>query len=118
MTGALLAVAIAVSQAQVVAARPSTPSTPSTPSPAACAALARHGRRADAQTCDTALTRTADHYLRAEGYWGLEQYQDANTEFRAAVAQNDGSAVYRVRWGRLLHERFNEAEAADLLRRP
>ncbi len=113
MTGALLAIAIAVAQAQPGAA-PSTASPGSTLSPAACATLVRHGRRADAQACYAALTRTADHYLRAEGFWGLEQYQDANNEFREAVGQNDKSASYRVRWGRLMHERFNEQAATDL----
>jgi tetratricopeptide (TPR) repeat protein len=104
MTGAVVAVAIAIAQARAAAAV----------SPASCAALAAHGRRADAQVCYTTLTRTNDHYLRAEGFWGLEQYQDANTEFRAAVAQDDRSALYRVRWGRLMHERFNESVASDL----
>ena len=42
----------------------------------------------------------ADAYDRAEGNWGLGRYDDANAEFRAAVAQNDKSALYRVRWGR------------------
>ncbi len=82
--------------------------------PDACAALAHHGKRAEAQACYTALTRSADHYLRAEGFWGLEQFQDANNEFRAAVAQDDKSVRDRVRWGRLMHERFNEQDAADL----
>src|SRR5258706_15949516 len=98
VTGALLAVSIAIAQAPATA--------PGAPAPASCATLARHGRRADAQACYTSLTRTTDHYLRAEGFWGLEQYQDANNEFREAVAQNDKSALYRVRWGRLMHERF------------
>jgi tetratricopeptide (TPR) repeat protein len=79
-----------------------------------CRSLTRHGRRAEALACYQSLTATADHYLRAEGYWGLEQYQDANNEFRAAVAAADGNALYRVRWGRLLHERFNYGDAADL----
>ena len=32
----------------------------------------------------------------------------------AAIAAADGNALYRVRWGRLLHERFNNGDAADL----
>lgn len=82
--------------------------------PADCAALRRHGHRAEAQACYQSLTLTADPYLRAEGDWGLELYQDANNEFRAAVARADANAHYRVRWGRLFHERFNDAEAAKL----
>src|SRR5450755_4413553 len=82
--------------------------------PTDCAALRRHGHRAEAQACYQSLTLAADPYLRAEGDWGLELYQDANNEFRAAVARADANAHYRVRWGRLLHERFNSAEAAKL----
>src|SRR6202790_1877902 len=82
--------------------------------PADCAALRRHGHRAEAQACYQSLTLAADPYLRAEGDWGLELYQDANNEFRNAVGRADRNAHYRVRWGRLLHERFNNAEAAKL----
>src|SRR5712691_12332348 len=82
--------------------------------PAECAALRRHGHRTEAQACYQSLTLAADPYLRAEGDWGLELYQDANDEFRTAVARADGNAHYRVRWGRLLHERFNNAEASKL----
>ncbi len=57
-----------------------------------------------------------DPYLRAEGYWGLENYEQANNEFRLAVAQNDKSALYRVRWGMLLHERFNNTDAEGLFK--
>jgi tetratricopeptide (TPR) repeat protein len=60
------------------------------------------------------LSKSADPYLRAEGYWGLEQYEQANESFRLAVAQPDSKAIYRVRWGLLLHERFNNKEADDL----
>jgi cellulose synthase operon protein C len=82
--------------------------------PADCAALRRHGHHVEAQACYQSLTLAADPYLRAEGDWGLELYQDANNEFRTAVARADGNAHYRVRWGRLLHERFNDPEAAKL----
>jgi tetratricopeptide (TPR) repeat protein len=82
--------------------------------PADCAALRRHGRRTEAAACYQSLTLSADPYLRAEGDWGLELYDDANKEFRTAVAGADLNAHYRVRWGRLLHERFNDADAAGL----
>jgi len=74
--------------------------------PDACAALRKHGKEADAHACYTTLSQQRDPYLRAEGYWGLKMYQDANAQFRLAVAQSNGNALYRVRWGRLLHERF------------
>src|SRR5579864_1598002 len=82
--------------------------------PEDCQALRKHGHRAEAQKCYESLTLTRDPYLRAEGYWGLEMYQEANNEFRLAVAQPNSSAMMRVRWGRLLHERFNNTDAEGL----
>ena len=81
-----------------------------------CHALGKHGHRAEAQACYESLTRARDPYLRAEGSWGLGNYTDANNEFRAAVAQSDGNALYRVRWGLLLHERFNNTDAEGLFK--
>jgi cellulose synthase operon protein C len=81
-----------------------------------CAALRKHGRNPEAHACYEALTQQRDPYLRAEGYWGLEMYPQANDQFRAAVAQSDGNALYRVRWGRLLHERFNNTDADNLFK--
>ena len=79
-----------------------------------CSELRKHGRRAEANTCYETLSRSGDAYLRAEGFWGLEQYDRANEAFRLAVAQPGSKAIYRVRWGLLLHERFNNKEAVDL----
>jgi tetratricopeptide (TPR) repeat protein len=84
--------------------------------PTDCSTLRLHGHRSEAQACYESLVRSGDPYLRAEGYWGLEQYQQANEEFRVAVARPDSSAEKRVRWGMLLHERFNNAEATDLFK--
>jgi tetratricopeptide (TPR) repeat protein len=79
-----------------------------------CHTLTRHGSRAEAKTCYQSLAQSRDSYTRAEGFWGLQIYDDANNEFRAAVAQSPNNAMYRVRWGRLLHERFNNSDADDL----
>ena len=57
-----------------------------------CHTLRKHGHRAEAQACYQSLTQARDPYLRAEGYWGLEMYDEANNEFRAAVAQSDNNA--------------------------
>jgi tetratricopeptide (TPR) repeat protein len=84
--------------------------------PAECATLRRHGQLVEAKACYQALTQATDPYLRAEGNWGLEHYVEANAEFRAATAKSIGNAMYRVRWGRLLHERFNDPEAANLFK--
>ena len=84
--------------------------------PADCWTLRKHGHRSEAQTCFAALTRSADPYARAEGFWGQEQWQQANEQFRLAAQPENSKALYRVRWGMLLHERFNDGEAADLFR--
>src|SRR5579871_294632 len=102
---AVFAACLAVGAASV--ARAATPDE--------CRELRKHGRRADAQKCFDSLTAAGDPAIRAEGYWGLEQYEDANNQFRAAVAQSPQNAMIRVRWGRLMHERFNNTEADNLL---
>ncbi len=79
-----------------------------------CLELRLHGRGVEAQECFTGLTAARDPYLRAEGFWGLERYDEANAQFRLAVAGHPESANYKVRWGRLLLERFNRADAASL----
>lgn len=79
-----------------------------------CRALENHGRLNDAHDCFAALAQSANPLLRAEGQWGLERYNDANATFRVLVREHPESAEYRVRWGRLLLERFNTAAAGDL----
>lgn len=82
--------------------------------PEECQALRKHGHNDQANSCFESLTQAREPAVRAEGFWGLEMYQDANNEFRTAVAQSATNANYRVRWGRLMHERFNNKDAADL----
>jgi len=55
-------------------------------------------------------------HTRAEGFWGLEDWDRANEQFRVATQSPNSIASYKVRWGLLLHERFNDGEAADLFR--
>jgi tetratricopeptide (TPR) repeat protein len=83
-------------------------------SPDACRALRKHGRQAEAHACFESLVRSHSPYFRAEGYWGLEQYDQANEQFRLAIAPQDSDPLYRVRWGMLLHERFNNTDAVGL----
>ena len=83
---------------------------------AGCRSLEKHGHRSEAQACFEGLIRASTPAVRAEGRWGLHQYMQANEEFRAAVAQADGNASYRVRWGLMLHERFNDQDAQDLFK--
>jgi len=84
--------------------------------PEDCHALRKHGQRAEAQKCYESLTAASSAYLRAEGYWGTEKYQEANNQFRLAVSQSPANAMYRVRWGRLMHERFNNTDATNLFK--
>jgi len=97
--------------------------------PEHCALLRKHGQEAQARICFEGLVHQGAQgpaataaYWRAEGDWGLGDYDEANREFRAAVAQADAGgaararALYRVRWGMLLHERFNDPDAEDLFK--
>lgn len=84
--------------------------------PSDCWALRKHGRIAEAQSCFESLTRSGDAYARAEGFWGLEEFDPANKLFRFAVQQANGKSLVKARWGRLLHERFNDREANELFR--
>jgi cellulose synthase operon protein C len=104
----------------VVAAVLAAPTpAPATGAPALvehCQSLQKHGHNFEARACYQALVAESDHYLRAEGFWGLAQYTEANEEFRAAVAQAPANPLYKVRWGRMLHERFNDQDAMDLFK--
>ncbi len=82
--------------------------------PTDCWRLRKHGATAQAQVCFASLTRSAGAYDRAEGFWGLQQWEQANSQFRLATQAPDSKAIYKVRWGMLLHERFNDSDAADL----
>ena len=84
--------------------------------PVDCWALRKHGAAEKARDCFEALTRSSNAYDRAEGFWGLEEWEQANSEFRLATQTPTADALYKVRWGMLLHERFNDGDAADLFR--
>jgi tetratricopeptide (TPR) repeat protein len=85
-------------------------------SPDDCQGLRKHGEQTQAKACYESLVRGNSAYLRAEGYWGLEQYDQANEEFRIATAAQDGDPLYKVRWGMLLHQRFNNNDAVGLFK--
>ena len=89
------------------------------PTVTSCTSLRLHGKAAEAAQCFSTLSISANPYLRAEGFWGLENYDAANEAFRLAAQQTEGAtaseqAHVRVRWGLLLHERFNNKDADDL----
>jgi tetratricopeptide (TPR) repeat protein len=82
--------------------------------PRECWSLRKLGHDAQAQACFETLARASDAYTRAEGFWGLEQWTQANDMFRLAVQPDDSNPLYKVRWGLLLHERFNDGDASGL----
>jgi cellulose synthase operon protein C len=84
--------------------------------PEDCWKLRKDGHRAETQACFDGLTRGGDAHARAEGFWGLEDWNQANEQFRLATQPANSKALYKVRWGMLLHERFNNVEAAGLFR--
>lgn len=84
--------------------------------PADCWKLRKDGHATDAQACFERMTHSDDAYLRAEGFWGLEQWESANEQFRLATQSAGSKPLYKVRWGRLLYERFNNPDAAGLFR--
>jgi len=51
---------------------------------------------------------------QAEASWKAKRYDDANAAFRTLVAQQPNNPDYKVRWGRLLLERFNKKDSAAL----
>ena len=82
--------------------------------PIDCWSLGKRGHDLEAKACFEALTRTSDAYARAEGFWGLEAWDQANEQFRLATQPEDSKPLYKVRWGLLLHQRFNDSDASSL----
>ncbi len=79
-----------------------------------CRRLQHRGRLAEVSRCFERLSAAPDPYLRAEGYWGLGRYQEASSQFAAAVERSPKNALYRVRWGRLFLDRLQRQDAAQL----
>ncbi len=82
--------------------------------PASCWTMRKHGQHTQAEACFAQLTKSSNAYDRAEGFWGMEDWTAANEQFRDATQSADAPALYKVRYGMLLHERFNNKEAGDL----
>src|SRR5437773_1932132 len=79
-----------------------------------CTALTRHGKLDEARKCYSSLLNSSDAYVRAEGLWGLERYQDASDQFKLAAEEQKKNSNLRVRWGRLFLERYTTGEAGKL----
>ncbi len=59
-------------------------------------------------------TACAQSLQQAEALRRAHDYKGANDMFRALVARDEKNPEYRVRWGRLLLERFNKTDASAL----
>jgi len=79
-----------------------------------CKVLRRHGQLNEARTCFTGLLRSFDPFDRAEGAWGLDRFEDANQEFRAAEKNTPKSAPLKTEWGLLFLEHYQPGDAAKL----
>jgi len=79
-----------------------------------CRRHEHYGRLSEAQICYSALVRDSSPYVRAEGYWGLGRYNEANDQFRLAVEAEPENPAYRVAWGRMFLEHYQKADAAGL----
>jgi tetratricopeptide (TPR) repeat protein len=71
-------------------------------------------RVGQARACFLAASRSTDAWTQAEGLFGLGDYKTANEAFRAAVKNRESDPDVRVRWGRMLLERFNRNDSLDL----
>jgi cellulose synthase operon protein C len=79
-----------------------------------CRTFYLHGKLQEASACYTALTRSNDPLARAEGYLGLQQYEQANDEFREADRARPNSAPVKSEWGRMFAEHAQAGDAAKL----
>jgi tetratricopeptide (TPR) repeat protein len=84
--------------------------------PDACRQLYRHGRLRETTACYQSLLSSRNPYFRAEAYWGLGQYREANESFREAVKLEPENPDYRLRWGLLYLDRKQNQDAADLFK--
>ncbi len=79
-----------------------------------CRSLAHHGKRPEARACFEARLRDSNPLIRAEAYWGVDRYFEANDEFRNAVKAQPKSAAARVEWGQLYLDHYQPGDAAKL----
>ena len=87
---------------------------PTWAAPADCWQLRKLSRADEARACFTKLLDSRNPAEMAEGFWGLGRFEEAGAAFRIAVKADEKNADLRVRWGRLLLERFNVTESGQL----
>jgi tetratricopeptide (TPR) repeat protein len=81
-----------------------------------CDALYDKGDRVQGRACYSRLLESSDLALRAEAWWGLDNFKQANDAFREALKAHPDNADVRVRWGYLFEQTYNPEEAVQLFR--
>jgi tetratricopeptide (TPR) repeat protein len=82
---------------------------------AQCENLRKHGDPGT-KACYQTLTTSKDLAIRAEGLWGLRDYQGANNAFQTAVKARPKDANLKVRWGRMFMDYSQPGDAQDLFK--
>ena len=80
-----------------------------------CETLRKHGD-AGTKACYQKLATSNDVAIKAEGLWGLRDYQGANDAFQSAVKARPKDANLKVRWGRMYMEISQPGDAQDLFK--
>ncbi len=84
--------------------------------PADCWALRKHGHAAQAQACFDGLTQSARCIQSRRRLLGAGRVgRRRAAQFELALKQTKSPASWRVRYGMLLHERFNDPDAAEAI---
>ena len=74
-----------------------------------------HGRRQEARVCyGDLIGQAADAATKAEAFWGLRNFKQANDLFRQAVEAAPENPDIRVRWGYLFLETHSQGQALKL----
>ena len=77
--------------------------------------LRKHGDPGT-KACYQKLSTSNDLAIKAEGLWGLRDYQGANNAFQAAVKARPKDANLKVRWGLMFNEYSQPGDAEDLFK--
>ena len=80
-----------------------------------CENLRKHGDPGT-KACYQKLSTSNDLAIKAEGLWGLRDYQNANSAFQAAVKARPKDANLKVRWGMMFLEYSQPGDAEALFK--
>src|SRR5689334_20655006 len=80
--------------------RPKPVSAQTSPLVLQCQNLRKHGDPGT-KACYQKLAASNDLAVKAEGLWGIRDFQGANAAFQAAVKARPKDANLKVRWGNL-----------------